>query len=111
VCRRPAAVLFDYGGTGVRPVTGVVEHDAAMCYEACKTRRKTCTGRIRRGHGRDDRQVRAGRGAGIRRHGTAAITLPDGLTFGAIACVERSGDVTIRTRQGTRRGHQSDASW
>lgn len=85
----PAAVLFDLmiGDGRVRP-------DANMGYEACKNARKSVQ---QGGYG-------AGTGATIGKFvpgatpvfggtGTASITLPDGVTVGAIACVNAGGDV------------------
>jgi L-aminopeptidase/D-esterase-like protein len=85
----PAAVLFDLmaGDGRVRP-------DAAMGYEACKDAKKT----VQQG------AYGAGTGATIGKFvpaaqpvfggtGTASMILPDGVTIGAIACVNAGGDV------------------
>lgn len=85
----PAAVLFDLGvGDGrVRP-------DAAMAYEACRAAAK----HVEQGaHG-------AGTGATVGKlvpsampapggTGTASLTLANGVTVGAIACVNAAGDI------------------
>ena len=85
----PAAVLFDLmaGDGRVRP-------DAAMGYEACKNAKKSVEqGAYGAGTGATIGKFVPGTEPVFGGTGTASITLPDGVTIGAIACVNAGGDV------------------
>jgi L-aminopeptidase/D-esterase-like protein len=85
----PAAVLFDLmiGDGKVRP-------DAIMAYEACKNARKTMNqGGFGAGTGATIGKFVPGAEPVFGGTGTAAITFPDGVTIGAVACVNAGGDV------------------
>jgi len=85
----PAAVLFDLmaGDGKVRP-------DAQMGYEACKCARKSVEqGGYGAGTGATVGKFVPGAVPTMAGTGTASITLPDGVTIGAIACVNAGGDV------------------
>ncbi|MBN1778331.1 MAG: P1 family peptidase [Clostridiales bacterium] len=85
----PAAVLFDLmvGDGRVRP-------DAAMGYEACKNAMKTVQqGAYGAGTGATIGKFVPGAQPVFGGTGTASITLPDGVTVGAVACVNACGDV------------------
>ena len=103
----PAAVLFDLGvGDGrIRP-------DAAMGYEACRNASR----RVQQG------SYGAGAGATVGKlvpsampapggTGTASLTLGNGITVGAIACVNAVGDVYHpHTGKPLACGHLSDGT-
>ncbi len=85
----PAAVLFDLmvGDGKVRP-------DAQMAYEACKNARKAVDqGGFGAGCGATVGKFVPGATPMMAGTGTASITLPDGVTIAAIACVNAGGDV------------------
>ncbi len=85
----PAAVLFDLmvGDGRVRP-------DAGMGFEACKNAKKTVEqGAYGAGTGATIGKFVPGAQPVFGGTGTASITLPDGVTIGAIACVNAGGDV------------------
>ena len=85
----PAAVLFDLmaGDGSVRP-------DAMMGHEACKNAKKSVQqGGYGAGTGATIGKLVPGAEPVFGGTGTASITLPDGVTVGAIACVNAAGDV------------------
>jgi len=102
----PAAVLFDLmvGDGKVRP-------DADMAYAACKAARKTMEqGGFGAGTGATIGKFVPGATPVMGGTGTASITLPDGVTIGAVACVNAGGDVYHpHTGKVLACGHLSDS--
>ncbi len=85
----PAAVLFD-----LMAGDGTVRPDADMAYEACKNAAKSVQqGAFGAGTGATIGKFVPGATPMFGGTGTASITLPDGVTIGAIACVNAGGDV------------------
>ena len=85
----PAAVLFDLGvgDGGVRP-------DAAMGYSACVSAGKgMAQGRVGAGTGATVGKLVVGAKPQQSGVGSASITLPEGVTVGAVAAVNAVGDV------------------
>ena len=85
----PAAVLFDLGvgDPAVRP-------DAAMGYSACMSAGKGMTqGRVGAGTGATVGKLVVGAAPQAGGVGSASITLPEGVTVGAVAAVNAVGDV------------------
>lgn len=85
----PAAVLFDLnvGDPHVRP-------DDKMGYAACqKAQKGTAQGRVGAGCGATVAKLVPGAAPGCGGLGTASITLPSGVTIGALAAVNAIGDI------------------